>query len=439
MKKNKMRGLILFATLVTMVLCFTGCGRIGLSSKPYHATITDTVRLRTDSTYSKADSVIVITLDVENKSKDYLDPDMIAYQSSATLDGSALDYEYLTEYCPVYVSTTTIAPKEHGTVQLAYRLGSPDASGDLSLLLLHTGKKKTSTVFESTIDLDDVDYHVIPADYGLEIDRAFTTDDGEGTSLLVLDMTFTNNSEEATSPSAARLTLFQNGIALDTDYLPYNHPEDDDDLSNNSYTDIQPGKSISYRQVYALQDDSDVEFTAKQMVYNGYEVEPILETTITVAEDATEAPDTIVAEALEVSSAFEIEITDYAIGADKYSDIPIVVFLADFTNNSSETAQFSYCCDVAVSQNGVSLEKDYISGLSSYNTADIAPGATGTVILIYELKDPESDIDIVITDDEHYANPVILEESYTLEEIIDSTVEKFGDEEEVLDEDSLEL
>lgn len=432
------RGLILFAAMTAMMLCLTGCGLIGRSSKPYEAAITNTVRLRTESTGGKSDSIIIIDLDVKNKSKEYLDPDVIAYQASATLDGTPLTYEYLSTYCPVYVSTAPIAPKEHGTVQLAFRLGSANATGELSLLLTNKAKK-TTKILETSIPVDDVDYHIIPTSYGLTIDRVFTTDDGEGTSLLVLDMTFANNSENSAAPSTARFQVFQNGIELDTAYLPYKHPENDDTLEGNVYTEIQPGKTIAYRKVFELKDDSEVELYATELNYTGYEIEPILEAKIAVAEGAETSDGTIVAEILENNSAFDIEITDYLMGADKYSDIPVVVFLADFTNNSDEAVQFSYDCDVTLSQGGVSLEKNYISGVSSYNSAEVAPGATNTVILAYELKDPENNIDVVITDSSNYANPVILEQSYTLEEILEATIAAFGDDDEVLDEDSLPL
>lgn len=435
MRKRKFSGIVLFATMVTMMLCLTGCGLIG-AKKPYNVTVTDSIRLRTND---KADSVLVVNLDVENKSKDYLDPSSLAYDASASLDGAALDKEYLSDYCPVYVSTNAIAPKEHGTVQLAYKLGNPNAEGTVSLLMLSYGKKKNIKTLETTIDLADVDYYIIPTDYELQIDRAFTTDDGEGNQLLALDMTFTNNGNEAESPSAARLSLFQNGVELSSGYLPYRHPESNDELSSNSYTDIQPGKSISYRMVYTLQDDSEVEFSAKQSGFSSYEVEPILESKIAVSEDATASDDTIVAETLEISSNFEVEVTDYVLGLEEYSDIPIVVFMVDFTNNSDETVNFSYDMEDIASQGGVSLDNGYISGVSGYNSADVQPGATATVFLIYELRNLSDDIELVISDDTHYATPIILQESYTLDEILEETIRLYGDDDEVLDEDSLTL
>ena len=94
MRERRFSGIVLFATMITTILCLTGCGFIG-TKKPYVATVTDSIRLRTDSTYSKADSVLVINLDVENKSKDYLDPGSLAYDASASLDGTPLDTEYL--------------------------------------------------------------------------------------------------------------------------------------------------------------------------------------------------------------------------------------------------------------------------------------------------------------------------------------------------------
>ena len=435
MRERKYGGIVLFATMVIMMLCLTGCGLMS-AKKPYNVTVTDSIRLRTND---KTDSVLVVNLDVENKSKDYLDPSSLAYDASASLDGTALDKEYLSDYCPVYVSTNAIAPKEHGTVQLAYKLGNPDAEGTVSLLMLYYGKKKNIKTLETTINLADVDYYIIPTDYELQIDRAFTTDDGEGNQLLALDMTFTNNGNEAESPSAARLSLFQNGVELSSGYLPYRHPENNEELSSNSYTDIQPGKSISYRMVYTLQDDSEVEFYAKQNGFSSYEVEPLLETKISVAEGAAESDNTIVAETLEVSSSFEAEVTDYVLGLEEYDDIPIVVFMVDFTNNSDETANFTYDMEDIASQGGVSLDTGYISGVSGYNSADVQPGATATVFLIYELRNLSDDIELVIADDTHYATPIILQESYTLDEILEETIRLYGDDEEVLDEDSLTL
>ena len=435
MRERKYGGIVLFATMVIMMLCLTGCGLMS-AKKPYNVTVTDSIRLRTND---KTDSVLVVNLDVENKSKDYLDPSSLAYDASASLDGTALDKEYLSDYCPVYVSTNAIAPKEHGTVQLAYKLGNPDAEGTVSLLMLYYGKKKNIKTLETTINLADVDYYIIPTDYELQIDRAFTTDDGEGNQLLALDMTFTNNGNEAESPSAARLSLFQNGVELSSGYLPYRHPENNEELSSNSYTDIQPGKSISYRMVYTLQDDSEVEFYAKQNGFSSYEVEPLLETKILVAEGAAESDNTIVAETLEVSSSFEAEVTDYVLGLEEYDDIPIVVFMVDFTNNSDETANFTYDMEDIASQGGVSLDTGYISGVSGYNSADVQPGATATVFLIYELRNLSDDIELVIADDTHYATPIILQESYTLDEILEETIRLYGDDDEVLDEDSLTL
>lgn len=436
MNKKKTYGIVLLLALVMMMCSLTGCGMLSAGKKPYDATITNVTRLRTDATYNKADSVIVIDLDVENKSGDYLDPNTIAYQASASLNGAALDYEYLTDYCPVYVSSNQIAPKEHGTVQLAFRLGTPDAEGEVSLLLTHAGKKKNIVTLDTAINLDDVEYYIIPANYGLTIDRAFTTDDGDGEKLLVLDMTFTNNSDETASPYQAGIDLFQNGIQLSSGYLPYNHPENDDTLSSNSHTDIQSGKSISYRQVYTLQDDSEVEFLAKENTYTGYEAASILETKIAVAEGAVASDDTIVAEILTVASNFELEITDYLMGVDD-DGIPFALFLVDFTNNSDENATFAYDMSVDIRQGGLSLDRYYIMGVSSYNSEEVLPGSTGIAVLCYELRSLEDNVDIVIIDDTHYADPIILEESYTINELVDATVELYGALEDLDEEDLL--
>lgn len=79
--------------------------------------------------------------------------------------------------------------------------------------------------------------------------------------------------------------------------------------------------------------------------------------------------------------------------------------------------------NVDVRQNGISLDRYYLSGVSDYNSKEIRPGDAGTAILCYELEDGKDNIDIVIRDNTHYANPIVLEASYTIDEIVDATVD----------------
>lgn len=92
--------------------------------------------------------------------------------------------------------------------------------------------------------------------------------------------------------------------------------------------------------------------------------------------------------------------------------------------------------NVDIRQGGLSLDRYYIMGVSGYNSEEILPGSTGTAVLCYELRSLEDDVDIVIVDNTHYADPIILEESYTINELLEATIALYGDI-EALDEEDL--
>ena len=92
----------------------------------------------------------------------------------------------------------------------------------------------------------------VQSDYAVTIDGSSTTTDYEGNPAMIVDFTFTNNSDEATSFAVAcSQKAFQNGVQLETAIVM-------DDLGNGYMAEIKPGATTQARLAYALTDESDV-------------------------------------------------------------------------------------------------------------------------------------------------------------------------------------
>ena len=90
------------------------------------------------------------------------------------------------------------------------------------------------------------------ADYAVTIDGSEMTKDYEGNPAMIVDFTFTNNSDDATSFAAAcSQNAFQNGVELEMAITA-------DDLGNGYMAEVKPGASTTARLAYVLSDESDV-------------------------------------------------------------------------------------------------------------------------------------------------------------------------------------
>ena len=90
------------------------------------------------------------------------------------------------------------------------------------------------------------------SDYAVTIDGATVTEDYEGNPAVIVDYTFTNNSDEATSFAVAcHAKVFQNGVQLESAITT-------DDLGNGYMAEIKPGASTQARLAYSLTDQSDI-------------------------------------------------------------------------------------------------------------------------------------------------------------------------------------
>lgn len=99
------------------------------------------------------------------------------------------------------------------------------------------------------------------SDYAVTIDGSTVTTDYEGNPAIIVDYTFTNNSDDATSFAAACYPqAFQNGVQLETAIVT-------DDLGNGYYAEIKPGATTSARIAYSLSDESDVTVEVSELIF----------------------------------------------------------------------------------------------------------------------------------------------------------------------------
>lgn len=96
--------------------------------------------------------------------------------------------------------------------------------------------------------------------YAVTIDGSTVTTDYEGKPAIIVDYTFTNNSDDATSFAVAcSQKAFQNGVQLETAVVL-------DDLGNGYFAEIKPGATTSARKAYSLADESDVTVEVTELI-----------------------------------------------------------------------------------------------------------------------------------------------------------------------------
>ena len=104
--------------------------------------------------------------------------------------------------------------------------------------------EETRESMEGEGDLGE--YHVV-------INSAKKDVDYEGNPVIVISYTWTNNSEETTSPMGSMITqAFQDGVEIDDGILDHEY--------NDGMSDVRPGSSIDVDAVFNIKSDSTVEF-----------------------------------------------------------------------------------------------------------------------------------------------------------------------------------
>ena len=155
------------------------------------------------------------------------------------------------------------------------------------------------------------------------------------------------------------------------------------------------------------------------------------------SEDDEDDDDVIVAGTIDTSSKFAFNVDTALLGTDEYYDDVVIVYLVgEFTNNSDEVMDFASVVNVEVKQDGVSLDRAYISGTSELNYAEIKPGES--IILGYELNSADYDVDIVCTDYTHYADEVLFEGSFSIDDLINNTNEYIDEYEDYISDEGID-
>lgn len=194
--------------------------------------------------------------------------------------GKELQTGWLSEDITDVAGDSDVNAGEEGTVELLWTLENEEDPVTVRIEPYDTEYAEKVEVLNEEYKLADTEKIVSEASFDVTIDKAEVTDDGEGGNLLLLTMTFTNNSDEPTSFSmAVEPQLFQAGIELQWGYLPYGHPASNDDLEMAGSTEIKSGASIQLMEVYELQDaESPVE--VKLIDYMSYDRRAVVDTTI---------------------------------------------------------------------------------------------------------------------------------------------------------------
>lgn len=94
----------------------------------------------------------------------------------------------------------------------------------------------------------------------MTIDGCTVASDYEGNPAVIVDYTFTNNSDEATSFAAScSQKVFQNGVQLEMAVVS-------EDLGNGYLAEIKPGATTQARLAYCLTDESDITVEVEELI-----------------------------------------------------------------------------------------------------------------------------------------------------------------------------
>lgn len=101
-------------------------------------------------------------------------------------------------------------------------------------------------------------------DFDVEIKSASLSEDYEGNPVIIVTYSWTNNSDDTTSPMISIMTsAFQDGVGLETAII-----SDDESFDSNSYmTDVRPGTTIDVQEAFVLSNTtSEVEIEIEEFL-----------------------------------------------------------------------------------------------------------------------------------------------------------------------------
>ncbi|MCL2529655.1 MAG: DUF5067 domain-containing protein [Coriobacteriia bacterium] len=136
----------------------------------------------------------------------------------------------------------------------------------------------------------------------------------------------------------------------------------------------------------------------------------------------TKEDDVIVAGTVDTSSEFKFEVRGAFIGAENYSDDPVVILVAEFTNLSDKNISYGFALDSTAFQGGHELRSAYL-GIGTNTYEDIEPGVTTSILIAWKMQSITDSVEITVVDSRHYAKEVLFKETYTIEQLIKNTLE----------------
>lgn len=358
--------------------------------------------------------LLVINFDATNNTEEYADMFSVLWKVEVTVDGKTLPDGYLSSDNPYYIDyNSKIAPGESKVIQKVLEMVDVDEDAEIAIKgFAYTMKKKPTEVLiiDETVDMSTVEKKESKSDYEIELDEYYVTVDDDGNPIIVIDMTFTNNSKEnASCKSVLRAEAFSGTKEAKTAWIPYNHPLKESNPEDD-YAEIRPDSSIAVRYVYEINDE-DEDFEFKLYDAKSFDYKCIYENDFDL-EDGEE---------IDLSSKFKFEEDTTIIGFNR--DDVVVLCVGDFTNNSDETLTLSSALKSEAFQGGKELSGAYIYSLNDYDYSfkDIQPGTTVPVFFAFKVVDAKDSIVITLTDRRGFGEEVVFEKEYTIDELINNT------------------
>lgn len=430
MKKFRI-GLV--AMIIALCAALTACGEDPNEVRKDAQYALELDEVFTCSTRYDDNDVILFNFEATNNTEEYADSFSILWNVEILADGKALPEAYLASDGNPYVieSETKIAPGESKIIQKAYELVDVDEDAEITIKgFAFTKKRKPKEVLiiDEVVDLETVEKKESESEFDIALDKYYVTVDDEGAPIIVIDMTFTNNSHSnAACKSVLRDKAFSGTTEAQSAWLPFNHPLRESQPEDD-YAEIRPDSSIGVRYIYSINDES-APFEFSLTDFKSFDGKVIYENEFDLSGG----------EEVDLSSNFKFVEDSTIIGFNR--DDVVVLCVGEFTNNSDETLSLNSAVICDAFQGGKELDKAYIHSLDDfdYSYKDIEPGTSVPVFFAFDVVDAEDSIKLTITDRQGFAEEVIFEKEYTIDQLIENTKRSAGEYLEDGIEDSEEM
>ena len=230
-------------------------------------------------------------------------------------------------------------------------------------------------------------------DFDVQIGGFEMITDYDGEPAILVEFTFTNNSEEnASAMINLSYTAYQNGVQLDSAFVLDSDIYNGDDLMK----EIQPGFSLFVKVPFVLNSDSaPVEFEiSESFSFNDEKLGKTFEIQEGGVTVLSTAPNADTAEKL---GNYGVSILSYELTSD-YSGKPAVLVNFGFTNNSNSITSMAIALNYKAFQDGVQLETAIVhdADTGSSQIRNVRPGAGISATAAYILTSETSPVHIEI-------------------------------------------